>query len=152
MQSWKGLLRRLSKSERRDRFRYRLCGSGRTVGLMMPHSLGAVTAAIACGFGLKRSREAFDVYSYQRGLKFTKMTRVAPHLLPVTKEHLYLGEGFEWTQLHTQRKLDTQQKKVEEYVKPSLREMRLAAAGENLRKWTDKKSDSLLRSMCASCH
>lgn len=113
--------------------------------LMMPHSLGAVTAAIACGFGLKRSREAFDVYSYQRGLKFTKMTRVAPHLLPVTKEHLYLGEGFEWTQLHTQRKLDTQQKKVEEYVKPSLREIRLAAAGENLRKWTDKKSDSLLR-------
>lgn len=93
--------------------------------LMMPPSLGAVTAAIATGFGIQRTRQAAYVYRYQRGLKFTKMTRVPPHRLPVTKEHLYLGEGFEWTQLHTQRKLDTREKRVQEYVKPSAREKRL---------------------------
>ncbi|MDX4957820.1 type IV conjugative transfer system coupling protein TraD [Delftia acidovorans] len=115
--------------------------------LMMPHSLGAVTAAIAAGFGCKRTREAYSVYAYQRGLKFTKMTRVAPHQLPGTKDHLYLGEGFAWTQLHTQRKLDTQPVKVREYVKPSPAELRLANAGEQVRKWAETKTDSLLRQL-----
>ncbi len=110
--------------------------------LMMPHSLGAVTAAIAAGFGVKRLRQAAYVHRYQRGLKFTKMTRVAPHLLPVTKEHLYLGEGFEWTQVHTQRKLDTREKRVQDYVRPSVRELHLAKAGEKLRAWTDERSGS----------
>lgn len=105
--------------------------------LMMPSSLGAVTAAIATGFGIQRTRQAAYVYRYQRGLKFTKMTRVPPHRLPVTKEHLYLGEGFEWTQLHTQRKLDTREKRVQEYVKPSVREIRLASLGEKMRSWSD---------------
>lgn len=108
--------------------------------LMMPHSLGAITAAIAAGFGAKRAREAYAVYAYQRGLKFTKMTRVAPHKLPVTREHLYLGQGFEWTQLHTQRKLDTQAVKVREYVRATPMEMRLARAGERLRQWTESKA------------
>ncbi len=119
--------------------------------LMMPHSFGAVTAAIAAGFGLQRARQAACVYRYQRGLKFTKMTRVPPHRLPVTQEHLYLGEGFEWTQLHTQRKLDTREKRVQEYVKPSVREIRLAALGEKMRHWTDVKGAGpgrrLVRSM-----
>ncbi|WP_287919153.1 type IV conjugative transfer system coupling protein TraD [Comamonas sp.] len=110
--------------------------------LMMPHSLGAVTAAIAAGFGVKRLREAAYVHRYQRGLKFTKMTRVAPHKLPVTKEHLYLGEGFEWTQVHTQRKLDTRDKRVQDYVRPSVRELRLAKAGEKMRAWTDERAGS----------
>ncbi|CAB5695319.1 Type IV secretory pathway, VirD4 components [Comamonas aquatica] len=109
--------------------------------LMMPHSLGLVAAAISAGFGAKRCGQAFGVYRYQRGLKFTKMTRVPPHRLPVTKEHLYLGEGFEWTQVHTQRKLDTRDKRVQEYVRPSLRELRLARLGESLRNWTDERSD-----------
>jgi len=113
--------------------------------LMMPHSLGLVAAAIATAFGVKRGAQAFDVYRYQRGLKFTKMTRVPPHMLPVTKEHLYLGEGFEWTQVHTQRKLDTREKRVQEYVRPSLREIRLAKLGEQLRNWTDERSSSLSR-------
>ena len=87
------------------------------------------------------------MYAYQRGLKFTKMTRVAPHQLPGSKDHLYLGEGFAWTQLHTQRKLDTQAVKVREYVKPSPAEMRLAHAGEQVRKWAENKTDSLLRQL-----
>lgn len=110
--------------------------------LMMPHSLGAITGAIAAGFGVKRLREAAFVHRYQRGLKFTKMTRVAPHKLPVTKEHLYLGEGFEWTQVHTQRKLDTRDKRVQDYVRPSVRELRLAKAGEKMRAWTDERAGS----------
>ncbi len=113
--------------------------------LMMPQPLGLLTGAIAAGFGWIRTREALGVYRYQRGLKFTKITRVAPHRLPVTKEHLYLGEGFEWTQKHTQRKLDTQQKNVQEYVRPSALEVRLARAGEKIRQWTDQKPAAPLR-------
>lgn len=113
--------------------------------LMMPHSLGAVSGAIAAGFGCVRARQAFQVYSYQRGLKFTKMTRLAPHKLPVNlKEHLYLGEGFEWTQLHTQRLLDARETDVQRFVKASPTELKLAATGEKMRKWAQAKTDSLL--------
>ncbi len=113
--------------------------------LMMPQPLGLVTGAIAAAFGTVRAREALHVYRYQRGLKFTKITRVAPHRLPVTREHLYLGEGFEWTQKHTQRKLDTQAKKVQEYVKPSSMERQLAEAGERIRKWVDSRPKDPVR-------
>lgn len=113
--------------------------------LMMPHTLGAVTGAIAAGFGCVRAREAFHIYSYQRGLKFTKMNKLAPHKLPVNlKEHLYLGEGFEWTQQHTQRLLDSRETIVRRFVKPSTMEMKLTAKGEKMRQWSDAKPNSLL--------
>lgn len=113
--------------------------------LMMPQSLGAVSGAIAAGFGCMRAREAFHVYSYQRGLKFTKMTKLAPHKLPVNlSEHLYLGEGFEWTQQHTQRLLDTRETMVKRFVKPSPTELKLAATGETMRQWAKARTDSLL--------
>ena len=74
--------------------------------LMMPPLLGLVAALIAGGFGYVRLMQALRIIRYQKGLKFARITRVAPHKLPVTPDKLYLGEGFEWTQQHTQRKRD----------------------------------------------
>jgi conjugative coupling factor TraD (TOL family) len=79
-----------------------------------------------------RLREALQVMRYQRGLKFSQVTRVAPSRLPVTPERLYLGEGFEWTQLHTQRKLDAQRQEVESFVRPSRWEMAWSRRGQAL--------------------
>lgn len=100
--------------------------------LMMPPMLGGISAAIAGVFGWIRLREALQILRYQRGLKFSQVTRVAPSRLPVSKELLYLGEGFEWTQLHTQRKLDAQRQEVERFVRPSRWELSMSRTGSEL--------------------
>lgn len=86
--------------------------------LMMPPALGYATAGIAAGFAGVRLRQAITVLRYQHGMKHYKVTRVAPSRLPVTPDRLYLGEGFEWKQLHTQRRHDAAQKQAEPFVKP----------------------------------
>ena len=100
--------------------------------LMMPPMLGVAAALIAGGFGWIRMREALQVLRYQRGLKFSRITRVAPSRLPVARDQLYLGQGFEWTQQNTQRKLDAQRKEAEPYVRPTPLELRLSALGGRL--------------------
>ncbi len=100
--------------------------------LMMPPLLGLVCAALAVGFGWVRLRQALRIMRYQRGLKFTRITRVAPSRLPVGKDQLYLGQGFEWTQQNTQRKLDAQRKEAEPFVRPTPMELRLSALGSSL--------------------
>lgn len=100
--------------------------------LMMPPLLGLACAALAVGFGWHRLRQALRIMRYQRGLKFTRITRVAPSRLPVGKDLLYLGQGFEWTQQNTQRKLDAQRKEAEPFVRPTPMELRLSALGTSL--------------------
>ncbi len=100
--------------------------------LMMPPLLGSVAAAIAGLFGAVRLAQALRIIRYQKGLKFSRVTRVAPHKLPVQPDLLYLGEGFEWTQQHTQRKRDAQRKDAQEFVRPSRRELALGRLGERL--------------------
>ena len=100
--------------------------------LMMPTGLGLVTAGMATGFGCWRARQAVNVIRYQRGLKFSKITRVAPSKLPVKPDQLYLGQGFEWTQIHTQRKLDAQARDVQPWVIPRRWELMLSGLGARL--------------------
>lgn len=100
--------------------------------LMMPPLLGLAAAVLAGVFGWVRLRQALLVLRYQRGLKFSQITRVAPSKLPATREQLYLGQGFEWTQQNTQRKLDAQRKEVESYVRPTAMELRWSALGTRM--------------------
>jgi integrating conjugative element protein (TIGR03765 family) len=74
--------------------------------LMMTPLLGALCALICLGFAYWRGKQAWQVLRYQHGLKYYKVTRIAPHRIPVPPGELYLGQGFEWGQLHTQRKVD----------------------------------------------
>ena len=100
--------------------------------LMMPPLLGWVAAAIAGWFGWVRLRQAMEVMRYQHGMKFYTVTRVAPSKLPVTPENLYLGQGFEWTQQHTQRKRDSIQVDAKPYVRPGAGEVALRQLGQRL--------------------
>ncbi len=104
--------------------------------LMMPPLLGLVAALIAGVFGFIRLQQALRLVAYQNGLKFSRITRVAPHQLPVTPDGLYLGEGFEWGQQHTQRKRDAQRMDVQEYVRPNARELALARVGGRMWDWS----------------
>lgn len=74
--------------------------------LMLPPSLGAVLGAAASGFSVYRGRQAWEVIRYRYGMNNYKLTRIAPHKIPATKDTLYLGHGFSWGQQHTQRKMD----------------------------------------------
>ena len=86
--------------------------------LMMPPALGYAAAGIAAGFASVRLRQALTVMRYQHGMKYYPVPRVAPSRLPVTPDRLYLGQGFEWKQLHTQRRHDAAQKQAEPFIKP----------------------------------
>ena len=74
--------------------------------LMLPDRLGYVAGAMAFSFAAVRFKQAWDIQRYQAGMKYYKITKLPPHKIPRTKDTLYLGDGFHWTQKHTQRKLD----------------------------------------------
>ena len=103
--------------------------------LMMPPELGWITALLASGFSVLRSHEALRILRYQEGLKHYNLTKIAPHELPGTADELYLGQGFEWTQLHTQRKVDAAQPSARPYVVPSKRALRLRKYSRRLETW-----------------
>ena len=101
--------------------------------LMMPRQLGWLVALICILFGYWRARQALFVLRYQHGLKYYKVTRVAPHKIPVAAGEFYLGEGFEWTQIHTQRRLDASRSEAEPFVRPSAREVARRQLGTRLK-------------------
>jgi conjugative coupling factor TraD (TOL family) len=104
--------------------------------LMMPARLGRVCAVLALAFALRRARQGTEVLRYQHGLKFYRVTRVAPHRIPVQPGLLYLGEGFAWTQLHTQRKMDASRPDARPFVTPSPIELGLRQFGARLEAWS----------------
>ncbi len=85
---------------------------------MMPPHIGYMAGALTLGFALWRARDAWTVMRYQLGLTRYKLTRIAPHKLPRLRDKLYLGHGFEWTQRHTQRKIDAERPEAQVWVKP----------------------------------
>jgi len=107
--------------------------------LMMTPLLGVVCALICAGFAFWRASQAWEVLRYQHGLKYYKVTRIAPHKIPVGPEDLYLGHGFEWGQLHTQRKVDASRPDAKPYVTPSPLELTLRRQGARLAAWADRK-------------
>lgn len=109
--------------------------------LMMPRELGWVTALLAFAFAMVRTHQALEVLRYQDGLKHYKLTKIAPHELPGSAEELYLGEGFEWTQLHTQRKVDAAQPSARPYVVASPRVLKLRGYARRLEAWARTAED-----------
>jgi conjugative coupling factor TraD (TOL family) len=87
--------------------------------LLMSPEIGALAGTAALGLSALRTRQAMRILRYQRGLQRYKKTEVAPNKLPGTKDLLYLGEGFRWTQLHTQRKVDARRYESQWYVEAS---------------------------------
>ncbi len=87
--------------------------------LMLSAEAGIAAGTAGAAFSALRTRQALRVLRYQRGLKRYKLSYVAPHKIPVSSEFLYLGQGFRWTQLHTQRKVDAMRFEAKPYVDPN---------------------------------
>ena len=103
--------------------------------LMLSSGAGYAAGTLGLAFGAARARKAMRVLRYQRGLKRYKLTYLAPHKIPVSNKYLYLGQGFRWTQLHTQRKVDAMRYKAKPYVDPSP----WIARARRFERWAQKK-------------
>lgn len=119
--------------------------------LMMPRGLGWLMGGLAFAFGAWRLSQALEVLRYRHGLKFYRVTRVAPASIPARPGELYLGEGFEWGQLHTQRLTDATRPEVKKYIQPSALELAAKRLGLRIDAWAQprakKGTPALLRAV-----
>lgn len=85
--------------------------------LMLPTYLGNAAGALAFTFAAGRFKQAWEIKRYQHGMRYYKVTRTQIHRIKRSKDSLYLGEGFRWTQKHTQRKLDASRPEAEPFLR-----------------------------------
>lgn len=88
--------------------------------LMMTPSVGYTSAGILIAFGLYRVKQGNDILVYQRNLKRLPRFAMTARQIPCYQKYLYLGQGFEWGQKHTQRLKDTLSPAAAQYLAPSL--------------------------------
>lgn len=117
--------------------------------LMLPWHIGLVVAGTAGYVGWLRLRSGLQVLKYHHDLRYYPVTRIAPHKIPVGPGEYYLGEGFEWTQLHTQRVHEARRPEAKPYTRPG-------ALETGLRQWGAKVQDGsaspMLRAVTGADH
>lgn len=86
--------------------------------LMLSPTLGIAAGGAATGFALYRGHQGFQVLRYTIGLTKFKISSIAPHRLPRIPDRLYMGQGFEWTQRHTQRLADARRPNARDFLAP----------------------------------
>ena len=86
--------------------------------LMMPPGVAYGAAGALALLGLVRWRQAWRVLTYQRNLRRLPTYRLHADQVPVSRRKLFLGRGFRWTQMHTQRLRDTIRPEVQQYIQP----------------------------------
>ena len=87
--------------------------------IMMTPAVGYAAAALLTLVGVKRAFEAAYVLRYQRNMRRLPGYEIEAKDVPVSRKRLFLGKGFLWQQVHTQRLRDTLNPKVRRYVEPS---------------------------------
>jgi conjugative coupling factor TraD (TOL family) len=70
-------------------------------------------------FAAWRFWQGLRVVRYQKNLKRMSTYTVSSKTLPVKKQQVFLGKGFEWTPIHTQRLRDLDLAYNQEYVRPA---------------------------------
>jgi conjugative coupling factor TraD (TOL family) len=86
--------------------------------LLMSDRLGLAVAAAFAAFALYRASQGLAVVRYQRNLKRLKPYALDADQIPVSRKKLFLGLGFKWSQVHTQRLRDTERPWAKRYVEP----------------------------------
>ena len=87
--------------------------------LMIPPSLGHGVAIGLFTLAGWRGRQGWRVLRYQRHLRRLPDYQIWAAKIPVSRNKLFLGRGFRWTQRHTQRLRDTLRPEVACYLEPS---------------------------------
>jgi conjugative coupling factor TraD (TOL family) len=86
--------------------------------LMMPPSLGLAASGVLGAFAALRFQQGARVWRYQHNMKRLPLLMMKAAQVPVSDRKLYLGEGFRWGQVHTQRLRDTRRPEVQRFIEP----------------------------------
>ena len=76
------------------------------------------TAGLLALYAAFWARRGWAVKRYQRNLRRRRKWIVGLDAIPVDGRGLFLGRGFQWTALHTQRLADTQKPRLRRWVEP----------------------------------
>lgn len=83
----------------------------------------SVSWVTAAGFGvlaLKRTREGMKILRYRQNIRRLPRYVLTSEQIPVSRRHLFLGKGFQWSVRHTQRLIEARRPECEIYVQPSV--------------------------------
>jgi len=86
---------------------------------MMTPAIAWASAACLGWIGIWRGRQAWKVKQYQRHLKRSPRYIMSSSQVPISNSVLFLGRGFRWTQIHTERLYAARDKRAERYLQPS---------------------------------
>jgi conjugative coupling factor TraD (TOL family) len=86
--------------------------------LLLSAALGQSGAAALGAFAAFRFRQGWRVVQYQRNLVRLPRYALAADRVPVSRKKLFLGMGFRWGQIHTQRLRDTERPWAKPYIEP----------------------------------
>lgn len=87
--------------------------------LLLTQTMGNYTALSLSGLGGFRAYQAFRVIRYQMRLKAMPYFAMTTKQVPISKQWLYLGRGFQWHPRHTQRLHQIKQVENERFLQPS---------------------------------
>jgi len=86
--------------------------------LALTPTVGVVAAVAFAVFGIVRGKQGWDVIHYQRNLRRLARFEMTSKEIPVSHKYLWLGKGFMWTRIHTQRLTDATDPVVAKYIEP----------------------------------
>ncbi|WP_324029781.1 type IV conjugative transfer system coupling protein TraD [Pantoea sp. JZ2] len=102
-----------------------VAGSATFICLTAPWSVAlapSVSWVTAAGFGvlaLKRTSQGLKILRYRRNIRRLSRYALTSDQIPVSRRHLFLGKGFQWSPRHTQRLMEARRPECEIYVQPS---------------------------------
>lgn len=86
--------------------------------LMMTPAIAWFSASCLTGIGLWRGWQAWQVMQYQHHLRRSPRYVMSSSQVPVSHSVLFLGRGFRWNQMHTERLYAARDKMAERYLQP----------------------------------
>lgn len=75
--------------------------------LMIPYEVAFFASMLFFVVGLLDCWGGYKILRYRRGMSRQKPFTIKARRVPRYDDRLYIGHGFEWTQRHTQRFIDT---------------------------------------------
>ncbi|MGG6108143.1 type IV conjugative transfer system coupling protein TraD [Pantoea allii] len=103
-----------------------VAGSATFICLTAPWSVAlapSVSWVTAAGFGvlaLRRTSQGLKILRYRRNIRRLSRYALTSDQIPVSRRHLFLGKGFQWSPRHTQRLMEARRPECEIYVQPSV--------------------------------
>lgn len=79
-------------------------------------ALAWIVAGLLAGWALRRFLQAAAVIRYRVQLRRLPCYRLSSQQIPTSKQRLFLGRGFCWTQRHTQRLVEARQPEAKQYL------------------------------------